>query len=69
MKVGKLTLTQKNKLLDKEIEPNSIYNPFQDIDNNWCISIEEIEQSNLLWIKKIPLIEYKPKEETFFINI
>jgi len=66
---GKLTLTQKNKLVNKEIEPDSIYNPFQDIDNNWCISIEEIEQSKLLWIKNIPLIDYKPKETILFINL
>lgn len=69
MVVGKLTLAQKNKLFEKEFLPDMVYNPFQDIDDNWCISVEEIEQSTRTWIKNLPLIEYVPKITESIFNI
>ncbi len=37
------------------------YNPIQDINDNWIISEEEINQSTLEWLKSLPLTEYQPK--------
>jgi predicted DNA-binding transcriptional regulator len=65
--VGLLTELQKDQLVGQLYAPYSYYNPIQDIDNNWVISIEEIEQTitpEFMWIKELPLILYVPKEIT-----
>lgn len=62
--VGLLTETQKDQLIGQLYDPDSYFNPIQDIDDNWIISQEEMEQCvnpNFLWVKDLPLIEYKPK--------
>jgi hypothetical protein len=66
IKVGLLTTTQKNSLLNKEFCKDSLFNPIQDANNKWVISVEEIEQANELfeWVKDLPLIEYLPIETT-----
>jgi len=67
MKVHKLTATQKNKLIGIEYIPNCTYNPVQDANDVWIITIEEVEQTtdaNFLWVKYLPQIQYvKPKED------
>ena len=63
--VGLLTELQKDELVGQLYASNSYYNPIQDIDNNWVISVEEMEQTTtpkFLWIKDLPLIPYTPKE-------
>ena len=62
--VGLLTETQKNELVGQLYAPYSYYNPIQDIDNNWIISVEEIECANeeFMWLKDVPLIPYTQKE-------
>jgi hypothetical protein len=58
-----LTEKQKNELVEVEFIPDNYYNPIQDINNNWIISSEEVEQTtnkNYLWVKDLPLIDYKP---------
>jgi hypothetical protein len=62
--VGLLTEVQKDELIGVYYSADSIYNPIQDIDDNWIISVEEmIYTSNpeTLWVKDLDLIEYKPK--------
>lgn len=64
MKVGLLTLEQKEEIQGQEFAPDSYFNPIQDEDDNWIISIEEIDQCinpKYLWTKDLPLIDYKPK--------
>jgi hypothetical protein len=65
MKVHKLTATQKNKLIGIEYTPNCTYNPVQDGNGIWIVTIEEIEQTTdekFAWVKNLPQIEYvKPK--------
>jgi hypothetical protein len=62
----KLTIAQKNQLIGVEFITDCFYNPVQDGNSNWIISIEEVEQTtneNFLWVKDLPQIEYvKPKE-------
>jgi hypothetical protein len=62
--VGLLTEAQKDELVGQLYAPRSYYNPIQDIDNNWIISVEEMELENeqFMWLKELPLIPYTPKE-------
>ena len=62
--VGLLTEVQKDELVGVYYSDDSIYNPIQDIDNNWVISVEEMlytTNPDALWVKDLELIEYKPK--------
>ena len=59
-----LTQSQKNELEGQWFIPGAYFNPIQDIDDNWIISIEEVEQcinEEIMWVKTLPQIEYKPK--------
>lgn len=60
--VGLLTELQKAELTGQLYAPDSYFNPIQNINNNWVISLEEIEQCKINWVKQLPLIEYVPKE-------
>lgn len=64
IEVGILTIEQKDQLVGQLYDDDSYFNPIQDIDDNWIISQEEIEQNIFPifdWLQSIPLIEYKPK--------
>jgi hypothetical protein len=55
---------QKDELVGVYYSADSIYNPIQDIDDNWVISTEEMiytTNEKTLWVKDLELIEYKPK--------
>jgi predicted DNA-binding transcriptional regulator len=63
--VGLLTVEQKDKLVGQLYAPYSYYNPIQDFNDDWIISVEEIEQTitpEFMWVKDLPLILYIPKE-------
>ena len=67
MQVGLLTIEQKNEIEGKEFAPNSFFNPIQDANLNWVISIQEMEQATIppyQWVHDLPLIEFVPKEIT-----
>jgi hypothetical protein len=62
--VGLLTESQKDSLVGQLYDDDSYFNPIQDLDENWIISVEEIDQCvnpEFQWVKTLPLIEYKPK--------
>jgi len=62
--VGLLTESQKDSLVGQLYDDDSYFNPIQDIDDNWIISVEEMEfcvNPEFMWVKTLPLIEYKPK--------
>lgn len=62
--VGLLTVEQKNILLLQEFAPDSYFNPIQDLNDNWIISVEEMVNcvnKDFLWVKDLPLIIYEPK--------
>ena len=64
MQVGLLTETEKNQLVGQTYDTDSYFNPIQDIDDNWIISIEEMEYNinpEFMWVKDLPLITYNPK--------
>jgi hypothetical protein len=65
MEVGLLTIEQKEEIQGKEYAPDSYFNSVQDEDDNWIISVEEMDQcvnDEFIWVKDLPLIEYKPKQ-------
>jgi hypothetical protein len=68
--VGLLTEVQKDELVGVYYSADSIYNPIQDIDDNWVISTEEMiytTNEDTLWVKDLDLIEYiaKPTPSPF----
>jgi hypothetical protein len=60
MNVHLLTEEQAQSLIGLHFMPDNYFNPIQDADGNWVISIEEVEQTSIEWVKSLPLIEYKP---------
>jgi hypothetical protein len=64
IQVGLLTEVQKDELVGQMYDEDSYFNPIQDINDNWIISIEEIEQCVnpiFIWVKELPLIPFEPK--------
>lgn len=59
--VGLLTELQKDEIKGQAYSADSYFNPIQDINDNWVISIEEIRDCNLQWVKDLELITYEPK--------
>ena len=51
----KLTLEQKELLVGVEFIP---FNPVQDVNGDWFISKEEVEQCSIDWVKKLKESEY-----------
>lgn len=54
----KLTLEQKESLMGVEFMPNNYFNPVQDVNGDWFISREEVEQSCIDWVKELTESEY-----------
>ena len=62
--VGLLTIEQKDSLLIQQYAPDSYFNPIQDLNENWVISVEEMANcvnDEFMWVKDLPLIIYEPK--------
>jgi hypothetical protein len=59
-----ITTEQKDSLIGKTYDGECYFNPIQDINDNWVISEQEINQSSLQWVKDLPLTEYQPKPQT-----
>jgi len=65
MDVYKLTIEQKDLLNGQKWNNQAFFNPTQDADGNWFISIEEVngcthENGAFEWIHELPLIAYNP---------
>ena len=62
--VGLLTIEQKDLIVGKQYTTDSFFNPIQDLNDNWVISIEEMnycDNNDYLWVKDLDLIIYEPK--------
>lgn len=62
--VGLLTETQKDSLVGQQYAEDSFFNPIADLNDNWIISKEEINQCTntvFVWVKDLTLIDYEPK--------
>jgi hypothetical protein len=65
MKVGLLTIEQKDELVGVLFQADSYFNPVQDNNDNWIISTEEMEyntNTDVMWVKDLPLIDWEPKQ-------
>ena len=61
--VGLLTLEQKTLIHGNQYTTDSCFNEIQDLNDNWIISVEEMEfctNIDYLWVKDLPLIIYEP---------
>jgi hypothetical protein len=67
MKVGKLTLEQKEQIAGQEFTDSCRFRPIEDLNNNWVISLEEmngrVTNPDFFWVRDLPKITYKPKPE------
>jgi hypothetical protein len=63
MLVGLLTESQRNLLYGQQFDSDHFFNPIQDGDDNWIITLDEIDwcvNDNFSWVKNLELIEYVP---------
>lgn len=62
-----ITESQKDSLIGQKFDDVQYFNPTKDANGNWVISEEEINNSSLLWLKALPLVEFdKPIHENPF---
>ena len=62
--VGLLSIAQKDLLVGQLFDEDSYFNPIQDNNDNWIISIEEIEQNQnptFGWLQDLEMIIFVPK--------
>ena len=62
--VGLLSVEQKGLLVGQLFDEDSYFNPIQDNNDNWIISIEEIEQNQnptFGWLQDLEMIIFVPK--------
>ena len=62
--VGLLSVAQKDLLVGQLFDEDSYFNPIQDDNDNWIISIEEIEQNQnpeFEWLQDLEMIIFVPK--------
>jgi ribosomal protein L16 Arg81 hydroxylase len=65
IEVGILTKEQKELLVGQWFASDSYFNAVQDINDNWFISVQQINQcvnEEFMWVKDLELIPYNPKE-------
>ena len=61
---GLLMFEQKELIHGQQYTDDSYFNEIQDADDNWIISIEEMNfctNVDFLWVKDLDLIPYNPK--------
>jgi len=61
-----LTEEQATQLKGVEYTTDMTFNPIQDANGNWIISVEEVSTTTIDWVKELPAIEYNPKVIDFF---
>lgn len=66
MKVVLLTQQQAESLQGVEFVTDNFFNPIQDADGNWFISVEERNQCNIEWVKECEEIPYNPVQVNLF---
>lgn len=58
----KLTTQQAEILFGVEIQSGWYFNPIQDINGEWFISIQEIQASDIEWLKDLEQSEFVAPE-------
>jgi hypothetical protein len=62
IEVYQLTPEQADQLRGVEFVVDMTFNPIEDANGNWIISIEEVNSTTIDWVKELPKIEFVPKE-------
>lgn len=62
MIVAQLTNEQAQSIKGVEYTIDNYFYPIQDANDIYIISMQEVEQCEIDWVKKLPLIEYVPKQ-------
>ena len=60
-KVAKITFLEAQDLIGQMYAPDSFFNPVQECDGSWIITIQEIEQCvnpEFEWVKYLPLTDW-----------
>jgi hypothetical protein len=58
-----LTIEQKNELVGQFFAPSSMFNPVQDINGDWFITSQEVDQCvnpDFIWVKNLTPSEFIP---------
>lgn len=63
MIVAKITQQQAEELKKTEYVKDNYFNPIQDIDDNWVISLQELTHCPIDFVNTVDLIEFKPKQD------
>lgn len=66
MIVKLLTEKQKESLIGIEFMPNNLFNPIEDNNGQWVITLQETKQCtniNFMWVRDLPEIDFEPKPE------
>ena len=66
MTVYQLTPEQAEQLRGTLYAADLYFNPIEDANDNWIISVEEVSTTTIDWVKELPAIEYNPKVIDFF---
>jgi hypothetical protein len=62
--VAIISVQQKQELVGKFYIPDTLFNPVQDINDNWVISQEEVTQNQnqeVAWVNSLTLSTFNPK--------
>jgi hypothetical protein len=62
IEVYQLTPEQADQLRGVQYVADMTFNPIEDANGNWIISIEEVNSTTIEWVKELPKIEFVPKE-------
>lgn len=70
IQVAKITEEQKDIIAGMQYNTGMYFNPIEDMEGNWILSLEEVNACNVtafVWVKSLPLIEFIPLQND--INI
>ena len=62
MIVAKITQKQADELKGKEFVQDNYFNPIQDVNGNWIISLQELVYCNVDFANSVELIKFEPVE-------
>jgi hypothetical protein len=65
MIVAKITPQQAEELTGVQFVPDNFFNPIQDKNGNWIISLQELIYCSVDFANMVELIEYEPIEIEF----
>jgi hypothetical protein len=57
----KLTIEQAKELTGKQYAPSCYFNPVKDINGVYFIFQQEVEQSDITWVKELQPYSFEPK--------